>query len=178
MARRAQGPARKRAVTTPGDKPDEELDAFRRRQEWWQEVVGDRTGCLDPEARRLSRSATWDGTGQSFSRRSTLAARHQSGDPGLGPRAVRRGGWRGTDNPRPRSSLGFVGTPLRLTGERLRGSVLKVALPTDDKLVDLGTVRVFRFDEVSGEWELVERSAVAADRSFAWAHVRDRSRTR
>lgn len=151
------------------ERSDEEIDAFYRRIEWWQENFGDRTGCLDEGARLAALDAAeryrppnphdLDPGGDAPRRRYQL-------EGGKGTRVVK------AKNPAPRSSLGFVGNAMQVTGKDLTGAVLKVALPEDDDSVDLGTVRVFRYDDKLGEWSMIQRSGVDGEGRYAWAHLR------
>jgi hypothetical protein len=158
------------------DQDEDELEIFRQRAEWWRLYHGDPSGILSSNLRV-----------QAIAHAEKLAtAGLDNPDPG-GARpkgsfelVQHRGkghskktkGTRG-QNPRPRWSLGFVSDAIEVRGPTsLDGVVLKIALDTKRlRTVVSATPRVFCFDAMSNEWQLVPRSGAHAEAGYAWAHL-------
>ena len=173
-ALRKSGAGNRRPEHEAGD----ESAAFEWRARWFGDFHGDRSGrpLTGDAVRRLM--AQVDALDRPTAR---------SVDPG-GPRPRRgfalvgvkppglRLAW--TRNPRPKSSLGFVGRPVAVqASDEPRDAILKIALPQPAaRTHDLARLRVFRFDEASATWQIVMASGVGATRSYAWARLHRRGR--
>jgi hypothetical protein len=154
---------------------DDELDVFERRLEWFRLYHSDRSGWLSDErfVEAVRHAARMD-------EELPLYALDPGGEPPARGLAVvgedkPRGRARKTKNPRPTSSLGFVGDAFEVAfdeGEAPAGVDVKVALKPDAmQHVELSTIRAFRFDEDTKAWVLVPRSGVGRDGSYAWVRA-------
>jgi photosystem II stability/assembly factor-like uncharacterized protein len=155
-----------------GEVPNGELKTFRRRVEWWREYHGDASGVVSGELRRQAIAHAERLAADGLPNPDPGGTPPRSGfevttPPGISKPTVTR-----EKNPRPRSSLGFASSAVEVRGSAdLRGAILKIALDSKPGIsIEPATIRIFRFDETSREWQLLPRSG-ATDRGYAWAHL-------
>ncbi|HKW02139.1 MAG TPA: hypothetical protein VJN96_20120 [Vicinamibacterales bacterium] len=167
------GKARKPAKRIRRAEQEGELDVFERRLEWFRELHTDRQGLVPPfgrqqaieHAKRLGRVRLRrrDPGGQVSDRGFELVATRKTTGMRL----------RKATNPRPKSSFGFAGDPVEVVSEdSVRGTTIKIALDREKlAALDPATVRIFRFDSGTGEWQLIARSGASLAGDYAWAEL-------
>ena len=156
-----------------GDPADlrEDVDDLRRRAEWFESIRGHRE-------RDVLQRVWHDAVGHLAELRRRWTADLAPPSSALAHRAELLVGTSQlvlaeVDNPRPADSRNFV-TPSVAVGEDAlgEGGVARIALsPGAAGSFDPRGVRVFRYDEATRRWNIVEHSGYDAAHQYAWARV-------
>ena len=167
----AKRKTRRKGGRSERQRPFEDESDFLRRIRWFAEHLGERDGGLDADARLQGIAQGRTLRAPDLGQLDPGGERPEKGFDLVTPKGVKARVVK-ADNPRPKSSFGFVGTPVEVRAEgKMRDAVLKIAFEPA-KGIDPSTLRVFRFDAASGEWSLVARSGVSVVAGYAWARVR------
>jgi hypothetical protein len=153
-----------------------EEDVFERRAEWYRDMRGDRHGFIFQEGRR-----------EALEQASKIhKIRLRERDPGgLAPEGGfeivgDNGRYKKTlrlykaQNPRPKSSFGFASDPVEVRSTaKLFHAKLKISL-NRSKIVEIdpSSVRIFRYDNLTGNWQLVAQSGPSVNGKYAWGSIR------
>ncbi|HJS64371.1 MAG TPA: hypothetical protein VJ767_05885 [Nitrososphaeraceae archaeon] len=156
---------------------ENEEDVFKRRAQWFKDLFSDQDGFISHKDRlhaienvkNLSKIRFRDlDTGESPLKGFDITIVGK--EEGYKPEIYK------VDNPRANSSFGFVSETMeaKIESQSSKEFMLKIILDKD-KLTNIepSTIRIFRFEESTKEWVLVNRSSLSLNGEYAWAIIKE-----
>lgn len=159
------------------EKIENEEEVFKERSEWFKELFSDKSGFISNKDRLQAIENSQNLSKIPFKDLDTGESPSQNGFDitVIGEEKGYKAKIHKTDNPRPNSSFGFVSKTVETQiKSQFSKFMIKISL-NKDKLTDVdpSTIRIFRFEESTKEWQLINRSGSSLNGDYAWAIIKE-----